>query len=176
MKNVFIIGSTGTGKTTLGNFLIKKFHYKRVQLSAYLKQQFPRHEGELSLDYTQRITNQSKEFLREDPDFFADRARSASDNNGGNIFDGVRNPRDFCRLFDPKRDVVINIISQNKPMTLFEERGIAAILAVCNFFNEVYDRETCLHYVANPSLSLQENIQENKKIIYECFGEFHLFT
>lgn len=175
MKNIFIIGSTGTGKTTLGNFLIEKFHYKRVQLSSHLKQQFPRYEGESLFDYTQRITNQSKKFLKNDPDFFVNHAKNASSKEVGNIFDGVRNPRDFCTLFDPRQDVVINIVSLVKSMTSFEEQGIAAILAVCNFYNGVYDREVCFNYLVNPQYSFQENIQENKKIIYECFGELHFF-
>ncbi|MEI8223900.1 MAG: NUDIX domain-containing protein [bacterium] len=171
MKNVFIIGSTGTGKTTLGNFLIEQFNYKRVQLSSYLKQQFPRHEGESLFDYTQRITNQSKEFLKIDPDFFANHAKNNSSKDLGNIFDGVRNPRDFCVLFDPRRDIVINMVSSEKPMTLFEERGVATILSFCNFYNEVYDRTTCFNYVVNSNYSFEENFEVNKKVISECFGE-----
>jgi ADP-ribose pyrophosphatase YjhB (NUDIX family) len=56
-------------------------------------------------------------------------------------------------------------------MTTFEERGIAAILAICSFYNEVYGRETCFNYIVNSNYSFEENFEANKKVISECFGE-----
>ena len=51
-----------------------------------------------------------------------------------NVIEGVRNPRDFCFLYNPNIDKVI--LTSGDSLSDFEKLGIEAILSIIKFWDK----------------------------------------
>lgn len=129
--NIFIIGPSRSGKTTLANHFVKK-GYNHIQASKTLKEQYPITRNEEYGKYVSRLTGISKQLLEENPDHFIDYIKFNMIEN--NVIEGVRNPRDFCFLYNPNIDKVI--LTSGDSLSDFEKLGIEAILSIIKFWDK----------------------------------------
>lgn len=126
--NIFIVGQTGCGKTTLAQKIVKSSGgaLTHVRASAWLGDGA---SAESSANRAQILTENSIKRLRANPDACVELIRGTHNvSAGGLVIDGIRNPRDFAQLFDARRDQVIVISWPHGGFaTEFERSGILAI-------------------------------------------------
>lgn len=127
--NVFIIGPSRSGKTTLSQKMIKD-GYNHIQASKALKIKYPQNNDEKYTDYVSRLSSISKDLLVDEPNFFIDYIRSNM--KDVNVIEGIRNPRDFCFLYNPNIDRVI--LTEGEYISEFETLGIKSILTIIDFW------------------------------------------
>lgn len=134
---IFIIGYTKVGKSTLSNILQKKlendFKCKYISASEYFKQYFPNPPSDPKehKKYVNEITEFSLKKLQKDPfcnaKYLKKKIKKIKDTDII-ILDGIRNPNDFNKLFNIKRDIVIFLKHKDiSASTYFEEFGVKAI-------------------------------------------------
>lgn len=140
-RNVFLIGATKTGKTTLARRLAEDLGLTHVAASAWLRGR-PDVPAPVADDapmrdrvaFTEAITRRAREELARDPDVCVDFLRQEHPrfDDGGFVVEGIRNPRDFLLLFRPERDLVLylDFAANPHPPTTFERDGIATIRAI----------------------------------------------
>lgn len=130
--NIFIIGKTKVGKTTLGKILADKFQYQSISASEWIK-------CRLETSNVEKITQASLALLKDDPDACVNYLQHKYHiKSGGLIIDGIRNPRDFLILFDPSRDIIISIENNNIDYaSQFEEIGLKTIKENIKFLKEM---------------------------------------
>lgn len=128
--NIFILGYSRAGKTTLARGVAGGLGWVHVGASAWAREGFARDvllaPGE---DFVAAITAYSARRLREDPDACVSDLRARYPlAAGGHVIEGIRNPRDFLHLFDPRADKVIHLENAlvPGPATRFEE-GVGLI-------------------------------------------------
>lgn len=129
--NIFLIGYTASGKTTLGMLLCGDVRpwgapiY--IKASEWIRRQFA---GSATAEV---LTEASRSQLRDNPRVCLDYIRRRNDiSKPGAVYviDGVRNPGDFAGLFDPRTDLVVFVYrDQRGAVTTFEGGGVAAIAA-----------------------------------------------
>lgn len=120
--NVFLLGGTQTGKTTLAQHL--KEILSPVSASDWVRKN-PQTHG---MNY-QEMTGWSKKALAADPDSCVRHLRAHNPiADGGHLIEGIRNPRDFLLLFQPSLDVVVQVTFEKNPCsTPFEKEGLRVI-------------------------------------------------
>ncbi len=131
-SNIFVVGATKTGKTTLSREMAKTTGFKVVSTSEWVKRRFtPSAEAQRDDKvYLNEITRFSCEELKRDPNACVDYIRHTYPiENGGLIIEGLRNPRDFAHLFRPHLDVVILLHYSANPIAAsqFESWGVENI-------------------------------------------------
>jgi hypothetical protein len=146
-KNIFIVGNTKSGKTTLAKKIATKFNLEHVSASQWFRDNF---KGDPS----------SPAFVKEISVFSSQTLKANSNLNieilqpkiveGGCVIEGVRNPRDFNALFIPERgDVVIWLYSlSSKHSSVFEAYGLKAIRHSLKFYLEtgIMEQARCLRF------------------------------
>jgi tRNA A37 N6-isopentenylltransferase MiaA len=137
--NIFIIGFTKTGKSTLAEYLSKQFKFKIIESSKSLKDKYPIKNKESKEKYVKRITNTSRKLLKSDLTYFSDSIKKQLTTN--NIIVGIRNPIDFISLYNPKKDIIIRTFTnKNIYYSDFEKSGIEIIDSLLLFYtNNVED-------------------------------------
>ncbi len=127
----FVIGTSGSGKTPFAKALAASTGLPYVSAGAWARERFPCPAGMEREQYIRYITDASTEALAKDPDL-AYRSILTRIGPEGAVIDGVRNPRDFARLFDPRvggdRTYRMTYGNNTLPVTRFEE-GIEVIEA-----------------------------------------------
>lgn len=102
--NLFIIGPSQTGKSTLAQGIALDTGMKHITASSWVRSKFKPEESPTREDLTQKSTD----LLREQSTMATDTLRALHDlDSGGYIIEGIRNPFDFARLYRPERDVVL---------------------------------------------------------------------
>jgi adenylate kinase family enzyme len=131
---IFVIGASGTGKTTACKEAAAKRYGKVVHLRAseWVRHAVtPQQVEESDEHYRQRLTSQSTVLLGINPDACIDTLHCAMAVEGKSrifLIDGIRNPRDFARLYN-KGDYVILVDSENYA-TPFEAEGVPVIKSI----------------------------------------------
>jgi 8-oxo-dGTP pyrophosphatase MutT (NUDIX family) len=125
MLNVFVLGYTKSGKTTVARGVAERLLLRAVSASGWIR-------GRVSPDVGTSVaglTAASLDVLRGDPDACVRWLRAEHDVDGGGlVIDGIRNPRDFALLFRPERDIVIWLdASWSNAATAFEAAGLHGI-------------------------------------------------
>lgn len=135
--NIFIIGGSGSGKTTIANKLLNELPFenkKHIESSSYLK---------TLLDYpiinkddnrSKILTKFSIKKLQENPNIIFSSIKKDLYAEI-NIISGIRNPNDFVKLYDPTKDIVL--ISLSKTKTAFETYGIKSIISYLKFVKKI---------------------------------------
>lgn len=122
--NIFIIGTSGTGKTPFATRLTQTFGHTHITSSAWVRTRFRARETDETRDaYTQAITDFSINLLRNDPLLCISYMREHNDLSKNCVIEGVRNPLVFFQLFDARHDIVILLNYTENPLkkTAFEE-------------------------------------------------------
>lgn len=129
--NVFLIGSTKVGKTTLAwtiCFETSGIDLVPVQASKWIKEQYNETNFPSYSEYVAFLTKKSREFLTDDPDCAIKRIKQSFNGNGGGcLIEGVRNPRDFMHLFDYRKDLVVFLSRDGMEIINEFEEGIEVI-------------------------------------------------
>ncbi len=102
MPNLFIIGNSQVGKSTLAKNLAEIFHYKHIGASEWVRSKFPPNVSR------EELTSYSVEQLALNPNVCVDYIRNKYDlENDSFIIEGIRNPFDFVKLWNPQTDHII---------------------------------------------------------------------
>lgn len=130
--NIFVLGMTKTGKTTVADRIAQKMGYERVSGSTWVKNRYVVPPGMVvgSPEYLQGITAYSCEALASNPDACVDFIRANHNvSEGFLVIEGLRNPRDFTLLFRPNEDLLILLNYPDNPVvpSEFERHGVRAI-------------------------------------------------
>lgn len=138
-SNIFLIARTKDGKTTLSKFLVEEFGFSTVSASKWVVSTFLAENPYESdpEEYSRKISAFSLEKLRENPNACLDVVASEPEVLAGHcLIEGVRNPRDFASLFDPRKDFVIRFeVESNKgDYSNFESKGLQAIDAILDWY------------------------------------------
>lgn len=121
-RNLFIIGTTKTGKTTLSRMVSEKV----ISMSQWVKETFQPTNPD---NYLEEITRYSQDKLASNPDACVDFVKATYHiQDGGFVIEGARNPRDFALLFRPGKDLVVRLYyTESVQPSGFESDGLAAI-------------------------------------------------
>ena len=105
-RNIFVVGTSGTGKTTFSNELAKMFDLEAVSASRWTtKFGYKKTDP----DYRTKVTEATKTALVDDPYVCINDLSLTIESRDSHSFiiEGIRNPFDFMNLFSPERDYVI---------------------------------------------------------------------
>lgn len=174
--NVFVLGHTQSGKSTLAQHIADKYGFKHIEASGNLRDLVPRNEGESDIDYVKRLSNKSKELLLKDPYYFADIVKSKMQPDR-NIISGIRNPVDLIQIADFKKDLIIFITPYKGNFfgyhSAFERTGLYCIQAFIPFLTDYINPNGYFCYHNDPEKTIEENFDSNiweKKYLYEHFN------
>lgn len=119
--NIFVIGHTGTGKSTVASRVAYLAGMKHMEAGGWARGLCPQDATTLT------ITEAAVTYLRTHPRMGSDRLLAGGLNDGDVIVSGVRNPGDFAVVFRPETDIVVFLTRVGYgPATAFDD-GIAAI-------------------------------------------------
>lgn len=154
--NIFIVGASDTGKSSLAKFLSERYNIKHIQASKWLRDTYKMEADEMVEEYTNRITNISIELLKNDPDFFIDKIREQYATT--NIIEGIRNIRDFMVLYNPNTDILIKTVHDYGYKTSFEEDGLKLISRSHDYLVRYLSAKSAYMYRRNDTLNLVTNL------------------
>jgi hypothetical protein len=139
-RNVFVFGNTKSGKTNAAKKLALALGYGHAGASAWARRGFAAQgpSPEAPAEFVRGITAYSIARLRENPDACLDDLKASHDLAAkGLVIEGMRNPRDFISLFDPRTDAAIELKNAlaPSPATPFE-RGVDVIRAYLSWLKD----------------------------------------
>ena len=135
-NNIFVLGYTGTGKTTYAVKLAEDNHWNYISGSGWLKK-YSQPTFSSKKERTEFLTDLTLKELTREPLIASNWIVSQLKQDSMNVIDGIRNPTDFIYLFDSTRDEVVWVINSNiSPMNSFEHRGLSIIADHLMFLTE----------------------------------------
>ncbi len=160
--NIFIIGYTKSGKTSLANHIEKQYSFNHVEASGNLKQLYPKDDNESLLQYTDRLSNIASELLQIDYNYFSNNIKLNLNKNGNNVISGIRNPIDLISLINLNTDLIIFILNDKcaEASSDFEFNGIEAIFSISTFVTQSINHNIVLNYTVNEKLTIEENFKQ----------------
>ena len=134
---IFVIGSSQTGKSPLAKALAENMRCKYLSTSGWVRNRFTANDYPTTKEFITAMTEYSINELRENPDRCIEYLNEQHDLSQACVIDGVRNPHDFIKLFDPKYDSVIILQRKKNPIrpTQFES-GIELISAYLQYLEK----------------------------------------
>ncbi|TSC82432.1 MAG: hypothetical protein G01um101419_588 [Parcubacteria group bacterium Gr01-1014_19] len=126
---IFVIGMSNSGKTTLAKKIAELYGLECLSASEWVRTASPEFaDGPKSDDQVAAMTEFTIATLKKNPKITVDFLNDKYDLTKSYVIEGVRNPGDFIRLFNPVTDYVVFITNNNNALkaTLFEE-GIGVI-------------------------------------------------
>lgn len=131
---ILVIGSSKSGKTPLAAQISRALGWPVIGASEWFRKVFPPQGDQDRQAFTEAITAFTLETLREDPDLNMRYLRSRHDLSRPCVIEGLRNPRDFIRLFDYRQDRVVFLRCAETDVRETEfEGGIAVIRAYLRY-------------------------------------------
>lgn len=132
LTRVFIIGPTGAGKSTLAQALGEKLGAHVVSAGGWARAAFPSKQRE-------ELATAAVAKLREDPDVAIRWMEREGLEDGYQIVEGVRNPRDFALLCAPRRDAVIFLDAPFAgPASPWEANSLGALSGLVQFYQDTW--------------------------------------
>lgn len=126
---IFVIGVSQTGKSTLSKYLCEKYQMKHIQSSVMVRETFSKKESDFKnkQDFIDAITEYSILLNRRNPNAVSDYIQEHYFLENV-IIEGIRNPNNFHKLFDIKKDKVILLdYTKNSIIKTDFESGIDVI-------------------------------------------------
>jgi hypothetical protein len=127
MTNIYILGTSRSGKTPVAKMLTDKLGMQWIGGSEWVREEY-KEKHATRKEFIAGITKYSVERLREEPDVCVKYITSKYDLSQPSVIDGERNPYDFIQLFNPTKDKVVYLDFVNNFLepTIFED-GIKVI-------------------------------------------------
>lgn len=156
---VFVIGYSDTGKTTTAKRIAQALVVPVVSASEWVVQSLggeeflPCHKNMR----TRVLTEQTAALLRNDPERAVRHMLTHGDMSGSCVVEGVRNPYDFIRLYDPRYDQVVFLRRRGKDAAQVFENGVRVI-------------EEYVQYVRDADLASHENRHSVFVVEHDAFG------
>ncbi|MCC6807334.1 MAG: hypothetical protein IT381_07910 [Deltaproteobacteria bacterium] len=124
---IFVLGISATGKTPFAEKLAARLQISHIKASAWVRRMFPAPVG-TKQDHIEAMTKFSTDALKDDPDACLRHVRAEPGLHGDCVIEGMRNPRDFVHVFDPRTDVAIVLTKRAHDLKATEfETGIEVI-------------------------------------------------
>lgn len=163
LNNIFIIGPTGIGKTTLARNLASEYQYKLIGASEWVRTKF--------IGNTEEITKSAIEELVKNPDVCVDFIKKNYPIHlGGFIIEGIRNPRDFAHLFQPN-DIIISLSNFGIPIdgeTEFEKIGLCSINQMLWFYQSTFGTKFQQFHIG-PKVACSSRTQtSDSEFVFNC--------
>lgn len=129
LRRVFVVGHTGVGKSTYARALADALGPTATVVSGggWVREQCPS-------TFADTLTAYAMGALQEDPDVAIKWVGPRDPGPGWQIVEGLRNPRDFALLCDPKQDVIV-VLSIYVPATNWERIGSEAVHGTAQFMS-----------------------------------------
>jgi len=153
---IFILGMPQSGRTTVAKALCMAEDYRYIDAYSWIRSMFREIKpGEKEGLYEDEYHNWFINRLKLKPEMIIDSvhdAMNAYNQDEKNIFviDGIRSPRDFLKLFDYNKDVVIflNRTGNQAEYRDYEDVGLSAIRDCCFWMaaTELLPKERWLEY------------------------------
>jgi hypothetical protein len=125
---IFVMGTSGIGKTPFAKRVAEGLALPHIGASAWVRRLFTVPSGLSREEQVAAMTAFSTKALAEDPDACLRHLRSEPALAGACVIEGIRNPRDFSALWDPRKDLAIFLRHTAVAPTAFE-RGLEVIEA-----------------------------------------------
>lgn len=129
--NLFIIGKSGVGKTSLAKDICSNMNLKHIQASSWIRSKF---DDNVSREV---LTDASKVILNQDPFACINYIKAQNISNGDCVIEGLRNPFDFCNLFRPNIDFVIFINGPEINKTYDMDHGVHLIESIIYYIQNI---------------------------------------
>jgi hypothetical protein len=130
-RNIFVVGWTGVGKTTYAKQLcVENPAWNLLTGSSWITQHpdCPPVEPNKQ-SRAEKLTKFCLDLLKKDITVSYQGLKQLISNDKTNVIEGIRNPSDFVRLFDPTKDEVVFLVNDRvvQPSTTFEKIGLETI-------------------------------------------------
>lgn len=128
--NIFIIGNSKSGKSTLSSLMASDLGYKVVSAGGWVREAFA--------DKTpsrKEMDDYSCETFKHNPNACIEYIMEQIGNESNVIIEGIRNPRDFMFLYQPEDIVIFIKLNPIVEESDFETKGINAIQAYLEFIS-----------------------------------------
>jgi hypothetical protein len=131
-RNIFVVGWTGVGKTTYAKQLcLDNSNWNLITGSTWVTQHpdCPLVDGDSKRLRAEKLTKFCLNILKKDITVSYQGFLSLMKKHQTNVIEGIRNPSDFVRLFDPSKDEVVFLVNDRivQPSTTFEKIGLETI-------------------------------------------------
>lgn len=125
---VFVVGTSGVGKTPMATQLAARLGLGHVKASAWARAGYPGPVAPTAdrAAFVAAITAWASAELAADPWVSIDHLACGADLRDC-VVEGIRNPLDFIHLYDPRRDVVIWLTATSGPPPTAFEQGLDVI-------------------------------------------------
>lgn len=160
--NIFIIGYTKSGKTTLAKHICDLYSFNHIEASCDLKKLYPIENNENLLEYTNRLSSISNELLHKDYNYFNNKIRNSLSKTKVNVISGIRNPVDLFSLVDFNKDIIIYMSQSTESLSDFEKYGIKSISDSLIFIEKFINEKSIINYEMVVGKSIDENFKSNK--------------
>lgn len=152
MYNVFILGPSNSGKTSIANLVSQALVMPVISASDWVRKEFigstlPKQQ------LIEAMTSYSQKQLHQDPEVCLKHIRTNYpdvETKRGFILEGFRNPKDFLTLFNPRTDLVVRLSYTGNPYhgMSFERKGILVIDQSIDWFlqNELMQRQQYIQF------------------------------
>jgi len=166
--NIFIIGSSGTGKTPIAKKISEALNMKTVKASEYFRIKF--NDAKIPFknrdDFISKITKFSQQILKDDYNININYIKNQM--SVSCVIEGIRNPIDFTNIFNFNNDIVIklNYTKNNLKITEFED-GIDIIGRVCEWaiINKIMPSENMKDFTYDEFFGVNSLEEQVKKFI-----------
>jgi nicotinamide riboside kinase len=156
---VFVIGYTNTGKTTLAARIATALELPMVRANEWVEASLGSEAVEYAskTDRAQVYTQYSTDHLRVDPAVALRYMSTRFDVSRPCVIEGLRNPRDFLHLYDPRFDLVV----------LVDRVGVTASSVFESGVDHIADY---LRYLDSAGLMSTQNQHSVIRCLHEDFG------
>lgn len=133
--SIFVLGRSRTGKSPFAQEISRFFHAQHIGASEWVRSRFIADDyGDDRAAFVAAITKFSLQQLAENPSACVDFIRSKYDLGAFCVIEGLRNPSDFIKLFDSRKDAVVFLEHENGDLPVTEfETGLETIKSYLNW-------------------------------------------
>lgn len=150
---IFIIGQSGSAKTPFADAISRALNVKFVSASDWLKPITGDAKFKTKQEHIDGLTAVTLRELHKNFDACTDYITATNDLSAPLIIEGMRNPRDFVKMFDFRHDMVIFLNREDNPYRATQfERGIMVIDGYITWAvtNGLLDTERRVNFMFQP--------------------------
>ena len=164
-SNVFVIGKSGSGKSPVSKAISAHYKIGYISGGGWVRSQFSEDASRQRLTSDMVEYTQSK--LRKNPDVGLEYLMSSIE--GPTVIEGLRNPRDFMHVFDPRYDHLVYLQYSRDVVESTFDSGIEVIDSYASWLlqNKLLQPERCRRYCFDSYDALDEIILRETEVSYE---------